>query len=86
MKTEPNEPTNPTTMSFAVEYSHPTAAAMLPEYENKTLTGLTKREYFAAMAMQGIASDQTFVKPNEPEEIAERAVAMADALITTLNK
>lgn len=45
-------------------------------------TGLTKREYFAAMAMQGLATlDGT------PEGyIAKYAVKHADALIEELNK
>jgi len=47
--------------------------------------GLTKREYFAAKAMQGIASDHTFIRPNEPEQTAKLAVDMADALIKALN-
>jgi len=44
------------------------------------------RHYAAAMAMQGICADQTYLRPNESEEIATRAVALADALITQLNK
>lgn len=46
--------------------------------------GLTKRELFAAMAMQGIRSD-----PNGPglsERIAEEAVQIADALLKELAK
>lgn len=45
--------------------------------------GLTKREYFAAMAMQGmLASDAEGLA----ELKAEYAVAFADALIAKLNK
>jgi hypothetical protein len=46
--------------------------------------GITKREYFAALAMQGIIA-----KPNtlgENSKIAAVAVDMADALIDALNK
>lgn len=46
--------------------------------------GLTKREYFAAMAMQGIVAD-----PNGyimAADIAKGAVEIADALIEQLNK
>lgn len=44
--------------------------------------GLTKRELFAAMAMQGYVSD-----PNSsPIKAAEFAVKCADALINELNK
>jgi hypothetical protein len=42
--------------------------------------GLTKREYFAAMAMQGLISN-----PNTSFETRD-AVIIADALIAELNK
>ena len=43
--------------------------------------GLTKREYFAGLAMQGMASsDLTY------EDIAHDAVKMADALLKELDK
>jgi hypothetical protein len=43
--------------------------------------GLTKREYFAAMAMQGI-QDQEYIPLTE---VARMAVKQADALIEALN-
>ena len=43
-------------------------------------SGLTKREYFAAMALQTIK-----FKNYTPEEMAENAVKIADALIEELN-
>ena len=46
--------------------------------------GLTKREYFAAMAMQGLAT-----RPHEAYEannVAYHAVTFADALIEKLNE
>lgn len=46
--------------------------------------GLTKREHFAAMAMQGL-SDKATVH-YEFNEYAEMAVKIADALIAALNK
>jgi len=46
--------------------------------------GLTKREHFAAMAMQGIVSH--CYKDHPDQRIAESAVMMADALIEALNK
>ncbi len=50
-------------------------------------SGLTKREYFAAMAMQGeIASYSGLSTSAQPEIVASRAVAFADALIVELNK
>ena len=43
--------------------------------------GLTKREYFAGLAMQGMSSsDLTY------EDIAHDAVKMADALLAELDK
>ena len=45
--------------------------------------GLTKREYFAAMAMIGIRAAGTRV---DPHEISISAIKMADALIAGLNK
>lgn len=53
-------------------------------------SGLTKREYFAAMAMNGISVWDAQV--NEPihagkiEELAKACVSYADALIAELNK
>jgi hypothetical protein len=46
--------------------------------------GLTKREYFAAMAMQGLLS--TVPESFNGTEIAQLSVNMADALIEALNK
>lgn len=53
-----------------------------PATEDST-TGLSKREYFAGRALQGIIS-----KPHqlEVEEVAAIAVKYADALISALNK
>lgn len=54
---------------------------------NSDATGLTKREYFAAMAMQGICSAEA--DNEEPmifKNVAAASVAVADALINELNK
>jgi len=48
--------------------------------------GLTKREYFAAIAMQGMSSRQPFVFEGMYEQIAKQAVLAADYLIEELNK
>jgi len=45
--------------------------------------GLTKREYFAALAMQSVLSTHG---EDYPEIIAVRALRYADALINELNK
>jgi len=53
--------------------------------------GLTKREYFAAMAMQGLLSlydDKNGIFPNQENAnyMAYLSVTSADALIESLNK
>lgn len=48
------------------------------------LSGLTKREHFAALAMQGLAADPSF--DGYAKELSEMAVDLADELIKALNK
>ena len=49
--------------------------------------GLTKREYFAAMAMQGVTSLPKFDSDPETIEMAAKwAVNCADALLSELSK
>lgn len=48
------------------------------------VNGLTKREYFAAMAMQGLCS--TVDDSTTSKAIASDSVLMADALIAELSK
>lgn len=49
--------------------------------------GLTKREYFAAMCLQGILSTlEQGVRPVDIPTIASDAVLIADELIEALNK
>ena len=56
-------------------------------YESDSF-GLTKREYFAAMAMQGIMANNMYDAPrrNKLEGMAVDAVSMADALLKELDK
>lgn len=71
MKTKPED------AAFARPYSHDMQTGF------RHTSGLTKREYFAAMAMEGLIkldSDCT------QHEIALDAVAQADSLIAALNK
>ncbi len=49
-------------------------------------SGLTKREYFAAMAMQGFCSFDPPSAPDKSAILAMCAIEMADALISELNK
>jgi hypothetical protein len=53
--------------------------------DNYTSEGLTKREYFAAMALQGIIANKDGLDI-KIERIVESAVDTADALINELNK
>lgn len=48
--------------------------------------GLTKREYFAALAMQGIVSNQPFlINLNaEPKDVARACIEIADEVLKQL--
>lgn len=47
--------------------------------------GLSKREYIAAMAMQGLLSDEEgFAKFADERDLADLSVAVADALLAAL--
>lgn len=70
MKTEPNDLIN------AFEEVNGT----IDHY--RTHYGLTKREHFAAMAMQGYLANYAGLE----KSLAELSVDMADALIAELNK
>ena len=48
--------------------------------------GLTKRELFAAMAMQGICSKSNFNPDIRNKDVVACARSIADALIEELNK
>lgn len=50
---------------------------------NENPFGLTKREYFAAMAMQGLINK---INVHEYNDLAAYSVKAADALINELNK
>lgn len=51
----------------------------------RNVGGLTIRQHFAAMAMQGLCNKPIFTGTT-PENLAKEAVQYADALITELNK
>ena len=56
------------------------------ETDNSIEWGVTKIEYFSAMAMQGLLSAMTENTGLMPNETAEEAVKYAKALIEELNK
>ncbi len=49
-------------------------------------SGLTKREYFASMAMQGLISSDDYLEIESAKELAKIAVSHADALLEELAK
>ena len=57
---------------------------ILNNKEASGVKGLTKREYFAALAMQGLVTQPSITVSYS--EYAKHAVAAADALIAELNK
>jgi hypothetical protein len=61
----------------------PKDCAYPADIKTHTHGGLTKREYFAAMALQGLAAGAHLFPP---EILSRNAVKMADALIKELNK
>lgn len=56
-------------------------------FANEWKNGLTKREYFAAKAMQGIVIDFTNDGAEwDYDDVAKHSVLAADALINALNQ
>lgn len=53
---------------------------------NPVSWGLTKRELFAAMAMQGLVASEAWSDHMNHLDIARWAVSNADALVETLEK
>lgn len=86
MKTKPNESIAPqTTETFIPPPPHPGGGQSSPtgRIEVKHTLGLTKREYFAALAMQGIISNW---KLKDPDDVCRMSVNLADKLIKALNE
>lgn len=73
---------------------HPSDAGMLPQFSGgvnardlaRWRCGLTKREYFAGLAMQGIVASTTNEDAASEEKVAKWAVQHADALLAELEK
>lgn len=89
--TDGNEPINATTVYTDKQLPH---TGDVIRYEDH-YAGLTKREYFAAMAMQGMLSSGCYYGENsqflsdiegEAKPRCSDAVAWADKLIEALNK
>ena len=74
MKTNPNDPINAS--------KHLNGNGHI----DTQYTGLTKREYFAAMAMQGYLARCSYITTDTQIDAVQFAVNSADALIQELNK
>lgn len=76
--TEPNERVYPSTTQGSTPFS------------SLTHLGLTKREYFAAMAMQGICANTNYslgeIEQGACCNIVDASLAVADQMIAELNK
>lgn len=81
MKTNPNDPAQPSTGCEYINQSdyQPTVGVF---------GGLTKREYFAAMALQGLSVGKITkdIMAGQCVDIAQCAIEIADQLIEALNK
>ena len=53
------------------------------DFEGENVNGLTKREYFAAMAMQGLAHNASVY---DVGYLVKKSVEVADALLSALAK
>ncbi len=60
-------------------------SSAFPTSEEQTV-GLTKREYFAAIALQGILAGRMADSEVSDQDWAEWAVKLADELVAALNK
>ena len=73
-------------MNNADKEAFPRAGFSGPMGYSKPVSGLTKREYFAAMAMQGLCANSIAGSHNKPNNLAIDAVMYADALLKELEK
>ena len=82
--------TNPECPAFPVTLDPNGKTAEAWATLSKSVGGLTKREYFAALAMQGLhamySHPGTDILTYSQKVCAKQAVIMADALITALDK
>jgi hypothetical protein len=63
------------------------APAFPRNYDSNGHNGLTKREYFATLCLQGLLANSVLTQGYSPaKRTAEEAVTYADALIEALNQ
>lgn len=53
----------------------------LPAFPNRASSGMTLRDYFAAMALQGLLSRAGIDKINVSDILAQRTYQIADAML-----
>jgi len=82
MKTNANDPSTPLSEHILSNAVHGQYGS---ENVNINPLGLTKREHFAAMAMQGLLANASAID-YDIDGLSEMSVQAADALITALNK
>jgi hypothetical protein len=70
-------------MTNGNDLSYPFTTGDWDNAEIRHHLGLTKREYFAAMAMQGLCVSMS---SSEASAIADESIKQADELIKALNK
>ena len=80
--TKANDPINANAFDPQLHAKGGISSERISEINN----GLTKREYFAAMAMQGLISNAPNGHLSNSKQGVELATDWADALITALNQ
>lgn len=73
-------------MSKAEESAFPTASKIPGTHASATVGGLTKREYYAGLTLQGLLGGNYSFSNNEADVLAAAAVNLGDALLMELSK
>lgn len=73
-------------MSIANRPIHPMVTAQVPGQRTLVREGMTLRQHYAGLVLQGFVVNDRVVVSLKPEELAACAVAAADALIAELEK
>ena len=70
---------------FLVEANKPASPIVIPTGEcDQVFPGLSKKEYFAGVALQGLLANPDVVAMDNTKSIAQFAVAYAEALLWEL--
>lgn len=80
--------TNPNESAFSASAYTDPLAGKGQDHTHPRIPGLTKREHFAAMMMQGLVASPkaNITEPEDANRLALIAAHMADTLIAELNK